>query len=316
MNTPSIPPAPKKSPESKTSIRSMYHDIDAVMRQGQTGTLAGALKEYHEEEREKKEASLQSPKNIFLLILSTLLIVGGGVLIIFALGAQVRTPENTSTPLLATKVPVNIQTGIQADATSRFALYTKINDAIALNTGTPSLQYIYFVTNTTQGGSLVSASSFFERLEIRVPESLMRALDTGMMYGTFRNQETLTPYLILDVTSFDRAFIGMQDWENSLLRDLAELFMYDTSVLTPENIEGVFESRTIQNIPTRILTRQSIIPNQNTSEDRAIIPQEFINIDHQNILLSYAFLDESTVVITTTPDLIHEMRRRIRERQF
>ena len=110
-------------------------------------------------------------------------------------------------------------------------------------------------------------------LDLRAPGSFLRTIDEKMMFGAYRG-ETNAPFLVFKVKNFEDALGGMLLFERNMNSDLAPLF--------GENLErigqiGVYRDEVVGGVDTRSLYDQ-----------------------YGNMVITYAFIDKSTLVITTS----------------
>lgn len=317
-----VPPAPAPAPQSdqpsEKKVHTLYDDMDDVMHSGQTGTLAQVLKETQEKEAEAKERSLSNPRNLIFIGSGMLLILFGIGIVYFALTTDVdTTPPRIEEFRIQTIVPSTTQYGLALTGQSVFTLRSELRELFLENSTPRELQYLYFTVGTSAGNRLATVFEFFTAFEIILPGPLRQTLQDEFMIGTYRTDDTRAPYIVMHVDFFDSAFRGMQEWERTLLRDLSPLFGIPSEKLIPENFEQDFVDRVIQNVPHRVLLETSAVTTiQETDNGVAEINSRFINTQMQDILLAYSFINETTLVITTDPRVITEMRRRIRDRQL
>lgn len=116
--------------------------------------------------------------------------------------------------------------------------------------------------------------------------SFARAIKT-IMFGALNNE----PFIVLKVTSFDAAFAGMLDWEDTASADLAPLFgssvsaSFDASARTSTQVRNAFFKDIIaSNKNTRLLQDES-------ANDRIV----------------YTFVDQNTILITTTRNTLSNL---------
>ncbi len=69
----------------------------------------------------------------------------------------------------------------------------------------------------------LSAPEFFRNFGVAIPESLSRALGQEFFLGIHTVDEN-APLIILSVTSYERAFAGMLEWEPTMNADLTPMF--------------------------------------------------------------------------------------------
>ncbi len=170
---------------------------------------------------------------------------------------------------------------------------------------------------TTALDELVSVTprSFLTHIDAQVPSTLSRSLADQMMLGLHQSKGN-QPYLIFTVNHYENAFSGMMEWESTMSTDLTPLFestlqnslppqvppsappISATSSTTtpptpPERTFGTFGDRTIANVPVRVLTNSS-----------------------DEVVLLWSMPDNATIVITTSPDTLENIRSRMTAREY
>ncbi|MFA6158663.1 MAG: hypothetical protein WC763_03520 [Candidatus Paceibacterota bacterium] len=109
-----------------------------------------------------------------------------------------------------------------------------------------------------------------------VPDMLGRSLDERYMIGSYTKDEK-APFIILKDTYFQNAFAGMLQWERDMRADLISLIRisHPNEAPTLTNTAS-FEDAVVSNIDTRVLKNSA-----------------------GEVILTYAFADKDTIVITT-----------------
>lgn len=150
----------------------------------------------------------------------------------------------------------------------------------------------------------LTGSQFIDTLEFDMPDVLKRSLTDHWMLGTYMQNEQPAPFIIFKTDFFQNAFAGMLKWETSMPEDLANLFGFrekarvedalsTTSIASFFNIRGVFEDKAIRNRDVR----------------------EFIS-QKGEILFLYTFIDENTIVISTSEVTISALLDRIEKQAY
>lgn len=99
-----------------------------------------------------------------------------------------------------------------------------------------------------------TTQEFFNSLEARLPDELVRALSPIFFFG-FHAVDENAPLFIIPVTSYERAFAGMLAWERTMNTDLSPIFT-GMSVLKQENgqlVERSFTDTVMRNYDVRVL---------------------------------------------------------------
>jgi hypothetical protein len=103
------------------------------------------------------------------------------------------------------------------------------------------------------GPVLMSSERFLSLLESRAPGSLVRAFDPLFMLGIV-GKESLRPstFIIFKLESFENAFAGMLDWEESIAEDIGPIFS-TAEILRSGASEIEFRDITTRNKDVRVL---------------------------------------------------------------
>lgn len=111
----------------------------------------------------------------------------------------------------------------------------------------------------------------------RIPSRLARSLDSAYMVGSYE-YDVQSPFIILKNTFFQNAFSGMLEWEKDLAADFISFIQISSPGTTIAVATGAsFEDGIVSNVNVRSLKD----PLGKT-------------------ILTYAFADKDTIVITTT----------------
>lgn len=129
-----------------------------------------------------------------------------------------------------------------------------------------------------------SVEDIMQKLELHAPGSFTRSIKEI----TFGSTADAQPFIIMKATSFDVAFAGMLEWEQTQSADLFPLFgqpvveTFDSTARTDTQVRSAFFKDTIaSNKNVRLLVDE-------TGKDRII----------------YTFTDQNTILITTTREAL------------
>lgn len=132
-----------------------------------------------------------------------------------------------------------------------------------------------------------SAADILNTLSWNASGNFLRNI-TDINFGLYRNKD---PFIILKVTSFDSAFGGILNWENTMSADLSPLFgplvsgTFDPQARNATQIRSpYFIDVVVENIDSRLLTDE-------TQKERII----------------YAFSDRNTIIITTSKSTLGDL---------
>ncbi len=135
----------------------------------------------------------------------------------------------------------------------------------------------------------LDAEAFLTAIEASVSDTFVRTIDDYLL-GIHTTDDGAVPFLIFTTSSHGYAFSGMFEWEQTIEDDLAPLFSPGaTSVRSAISGGAAFEDISIENIDIRRITDEN-------GQTRIL----------------YAFINRSTVIITTQTRTLLELANRVR----
>jgi hypothetical protein len=96
---------------------------------------------------------------------------------------------------------------------------------------------------------------FLAAIDAHAPDELLRALSDEFFFG-FHTVDENAPMLVIPVTSYERAFAGMLQWETTINADLAPIFTGVPPLVQNANgllTQRTFEDDVMRNFDVRIL---------------------------------------------------------------
>lgn len=157
------------------------------------------------------------------------------------------------------------------------------------------LQIVPVTTATDPSGNVsatpISFSAFLTALGTRAPEELSRAVGNEFFFGIHTVDEN-APIIIVPVTSYERAFAAMLEWEPYMNLDLEPLFTLMPAQARNENgalVERQFEDVVMRNYDVRAL-----------KDDKGVIQ------------LYYSFPTRNVLIIAESPYSFTEILSRLR----
>lgn len=262
QNDPSIKP-----------LRTFKTDAEEAVRYQNVSAVDIALAEHKKKETNiVYEAEKKSHAGVFVVVFFVIIVVlGAGWYFWFGATAQQPT-EVVSQTKISTIIEYDKIAAIKLDGDSD--PLTLI--AAKLSTANASLGNIYALIPTTGTSTQAAATVGDVFAKTHIPNRLSRSLAATYMIGTYIYDKN-SPFVILKNTFFQNAFSGMLDWEKDMYDDLLPFIQVaypnETSLTNPTS----FDDAVISNIDTRLLKNQN-----------------------GEIVLVYAFVDPSTIVIATT----------------
>lgn len=277
-------------------LRTFQGDVEAILKGG-----AGSLAKIAIAENEKKvrsgflEEDTEKPQHTKLIIWVSVSLIALG-LGIFGVLYFLRTPADAvpKTPDVPPIIAADVEKKIDVTSLNRNqivdALTAERDGSIAQLSSVVSIR---LTKKSAEGTVPISAEDFFSKLGARVPNALLRSLDSNFMFGIHvlaRNQ----PFLILKAGYYQNAFTGMLAWETNLRDDLGPIFIPPEPVVTASTTEEILKkSRSFQDI---------VIKNRDARALRG---------EDEKVIFLYSFPDKNTIVITTNPDTLEQVTARL-----
>ncbi len=160
-------------------------------------------------------------------------------------------------------------------------IYEKINNTLSENS---PFQVVYFTEKT--GGALeetfISATDFFEKVNIYPPGDILRSLDKEFALGAVAGK---VRFLVLKNHYYSGTFAGVLEWEKSIYDDLKNLLQLPK--MQASNLSATTSSKEIR----KAEFVDSVISNRDV---------RILKDGAGNIILIYVFTDNNTLVITSS----------------
>ena len=154
------------------------------------------------------------------------------------------------------------------------------------------------------------------------------------MHGLSKKNQVPRHFLVIRVKNYDTTFTLMKQWERTMLRDLGPLMGISPDFLRTRISKDVFQDELVQN--KNIRTLRYYKPTGITLDDPTasmattdIVQQGLETIASNNpfanqvspyqendLMISYFFLNEKTLVITDSLNIIPELLKRYANRQI
>jgi len=205
-----------------------------------------------------------------------------------------RTPTTPASQSTASFFRTETQKTIalSPDRATFLADLTSLKDTVTL--GSEGFLHLSPVVGDTTSTRPATAGEITAILDIKAPSAFMRTLQDSLMLGAYGTERA--PFIILRVSNFETAFAGMLAWEQYLSIDLAPFFgepvrrTYDSTARTLDQTRtAYFTDKTVQNIDVRILNDEQGLPR-----------------------IVYGFINQQTLVITTTENTFTALTRVLR----
>jgi hypothetical protein len=190
-----------------------------------------------------------------------------------------------------------------------------------------TMKEIVFTAGSGTSTRRITTKEWFTLMRARASDSLVRSLDPSFEMGTYAFSNPYDTFIIFEVNSYDNAFAGMLQWENSMDTDVGDLFILRRLIIpTGTNGTGIGASgstttnTTSQNNTGQVQTSQT---STGQNEFGALRRREFIDKVVQNkdtralvdergtVLMLYTFIGKDTLVIASGEKSLKEILFRL-----
>ncbi len=233
----------------------------------------------------------ESSKNRTLLVAgSVLLILAAGISVFAAYAFVTGRPLTPLAPLVPSLVFGDRYEEIVGNgAELRAELMALGGD---LNQGDIAIAYVTVASSSANGKAIMvpaQGGALIEALGLTAPSILLRNIEPESTVGVLREESGAYPFFVLRVSSYERTFAGMLDWEPDMRADLASFYP------APET--------TSASAPLRApLFRDEVIDNHDV---------RVLRDGEGNTLLIYGYRDKETLVLARSVDAFRELLRRL-----
>lgn len=291
------------TPEKKDlgSLHTLKDDLQHVVQENKISYVrAIALEEdkRHRIEQRSPTRPRMSRHSLFTLFIVVLLL-GTGALALTAVfvvmqqrSGQPVSSQSSQILFAEQNVPFPIDNEAPGDV-RRLLASARNSNALTLGA---ILQVIPVTTSTDPSSGQIRATpitfgEFLKSLGTRAPEGLARALADDFFFGIHTVDEN-APVIIIPVTSYERAFAAMLEWEPTMNADLEPLFTALSPQTTSANgttVSRTFEDTVMRNYDVRAL-----------KDDQGMIQ------------LYYSFPTRNILIIAESPYSFTELLSRLR----
>ncbi|MDQ5883190.1 MAG: hypothetical protein QG654_102 [Patescibacteria group bacterium] len=283
---------PKENQEVKkvgVGIRTYSADIADIMRREKGSVIKIALAEQERRNAYKETKDPTSTKNLIVILLGVVFIVSGVLIFIYTIMNR-DNPISVTMPIGSPSL-IYSENQTQTDITNltRGNLFNSIhNTSEASFAENETITNMFMTSQTSAGRSLISINILFNKLGIKIPESVTRTLTGQFMLGVYKIEDKGNLFLVFKVKDFNESFSAMKDWEVSMVNDLVRLFKID-----PKSFAGDIFLKEFQNGVTF------------NKESRNLYD------DNGSLVFSYIYLDRSTILMTNHSPSVDEIIKRI-----
>lgn len=289
-------PVPKPYVSPLKQIRTFQGDVASAL-----GKQKESLFSIQQAEHAKMAVSQKVPEPVAIEAKEAknretiLLTFGGAALLTLALtGAFFGYREYTMRTLPPTlSVPESRIIAVQSEKTINFASTTRENLIASIwemstGVGEGEIRHLVLRKGSDESSPLATTAEFMEKMESRVPASLVRSFEPVFMMGSLLNSR----FIILKLSSFENAFPGMLAWEQNMASDIGSLFATEQALksIAPAS---VFKDVISRNKDVRILKG---------ADDQPLLMYSFF--DNQMLIITDNLATLQTVVERLTQELL------------
>ncbi len=284
---------------SLPKVRTLKTDADASIQSGETTVVSAIAAASRVQKMEQPEISgtysTSNNKKVWLIAGALIVIVLGGIIFGYLHYQSVKEEERARQKI------ENIQAIIPNDGSRELSINNKTPRDIAFALGRERVEIagklgsiinIYFTAGEGEEKKYISTSDFLTQTDTTAPSLLLRALNPNFSAGVhiFDGNQM---FLVFKVTSYENAFAGMLEWEESIEDRLLPLLRPAVDLSYPQGVidQRLFQDSIIRNRDVRVLKNET-----------------------GRTLLLYGFTDQKTLVIATGADTLNEVITRLNTR--
>ena len=260
-------------------LRTFKTDAEEAIRYGNVSKATIAIAEQKKRDAEKpieyEDEKQTSPiLYVVIAILAILILLGGWY---FWFNASGQQSDTTTAPIITLQTPIpyaKLSSVVLVPGNNPLSLIASKLSAVGGTVGT--ITAIAPIASSTATG-ITPLSDILQGTHI--PDRLLRSLTNDYMIGLYV-YDVQGPFIILKNTFFQNAYSGMLEWEKDLPEDMYPLI----HVSSPDWVNtgtATFEDGVVSNIDTRS-----------------------VRDDKGNVVLTYAFANNDTMVIATTQNTL------------
>ncbi len=295
------------------TVRTFQNDIASAIKNDNVTLMKVALAEKKRQEtRGSFDSVIESKKNDTVFYMAS---VGVAVAVVLAfVGFVIFTTKSSSSQQVVvpgvkqnTESIIYTETSTVIDTNNRDSndierLVARLKDE-KFDLGT--IKEIVLTTGSGTSTRRLTTSEFFNLMNARASDSLLRSLDSDFLMGTYSFSNPYDVFAVFKVNTYDSAFAGMLQWENSMDTDVGGLFISKKAVI-PAQANKVIESASSTASTTGTV--------QTTIKKRVFLDRVFQNKDARALvdergttLMLYTFIGKDTLVIASSDKSLKEV---------
>lgn len=206
-------------------LRTYDDDVKNAIESNNVSTSSIYMAEQRKREQEEKVEEQTSPTsktNLTKIFLSLIFILGGlGAIfyIIFIIKPFTQTTQEIPVVEITPNNFLDRETliTITNENTTTRNIIGEIRKQLVQNLASNTIKEITF-------GKSISFVEFLSYLDSRVPNALIRALDSNFMLGVAKKDNVQAPFIIVEIIDLKQAYSEMLSWERFLVDDIKNIF--------------------------------------------------------------------------------------------
>lgn len=337
------------------NLRTYEEDIKNALDQGGVTTTQIVLAEQKKKQQAKPiqlspTASEGRGKNVRMIgIILTLIIVAGGIfygVTAYILPMKNKAPVATR-PTIVDFITVDKNVYIETKGKIFSEVISKAKEELGRNNtyNKDQIAEINIIKTVSEKDSVgatievrkkITPADFFQLVDSRAPENLIRAFGSKILIGGHQ-REKLEPFILIKVADRQMAFAGMIEWEPNILRDVQDFFINKLNENEIERPIGAIVTPITQGqvVPQiKISTSTNSIANSTSSTSTDVVvqeiaepiipkptydPKKFVDVVMLNkdtraiknssneVIFFYSFIDKENLIMATNIDTLRKV---------
>ena len=259
-------------------------DMTRAISGGEGIYIKKIIEEQEKAEIEKANLSPESKRNKAFLIIGVILL---GIAICLLGFYAIYKREASSVDVVPPFTPLiyldNIEFMGVDDLNRDQITQTIYNESVMTGVKSGGIEGVYL----TVGKKIIGFKQFLNLVAPEVDTKKMTFVNDNFLTGIL-NGEKRDVFLLIKTRSFVDIFDQMISWENTMFNDFHTIFNVDLNMNTKYLLTKDFEDGIVQNRNARILRDAN-----------------------GNIVLMYVYIDDTSVLITNSEQVAHEMQLRL-----
>lgn len=316
-------------------LRTYDDDVKNAIESNNVSTSSIYMAEQRKREQEEKVEEQTSPTsktNLTKIFLSLIFILGGlGAIfyIIFIIKPFTQTTQEIPVVEITPNNFLDRETliTITNENTNTRNIVGEIRKQLVQNLASNTIKEITFEKS-------ISFVEFLSYLDSRVPNALIRALDSNFMLGVAKKDDVQAPFIIVEIIDLKQAYSEMLSWERFLVDDIKNIFYQKlgSSDIFGDEIQNLQEvsletaSSTASTTPMATSTNSTTTNtvSENTEKKPLYDSRKFVDLiinnqdtraikseDTDEVLFFYSLVNKKYLVMTSDVAIFEMLINRI-----